>query len=220
MASTSPLKTDLIIGMTLAEVFLLVLFLVWYSQGPGSGPDWRLVAEKHQARIGELEQELKAKKEEIRRLQMARDWWRKNFGMDPPASEVELIDALGTEKGGEIRRDMARGFPRCDANNVLVEVAIQHGGTELRVQESAPTIRKWAKSINRTIPPVTQALKTPEEIRSFLEVVKNFYNRPDAKPCRYDYRLRYATKEDYYDGREKFEKYFYPAGLIPSTGIR
>ncbi len=95
MEKPALIKTDLIIGMTLAETFLLILFVVWYSHGPGAGQDWKRIAEQRQEQIDKLQAELQAEKENVAELEKIRDWWRKNFRTDPPASLTALEAAVG-----------------------------------------------------------------------------------------------------------------------------
>lgn len=95
MRRPEPTKTDLIIGMTLAETFLLILFVVWYSQGAGAGPSWEKIAQEREAKINDLNAELQRQKEKVLELEKIRDWWRKNFGTNPPLSMDELQVALG-----------------------------------------------------------------------------------------------------------------------------
>lgn len=94
MRMQNPFKTDLIIGMTLAETFLLILFVVWYSHGAGAGPEWEKIARRRQAQIDDLHAELQQQKEKLLELERVRDWWRKNFGTNPPSSIDELQVAL------------------------------------------------------------------------------------------------------------------------------
>ena len=76
--------------MTLAETFLLILFVVWYSQGPESAN----LAKQRQSQIEELQKELGEKEEEILQLQRIRDYWRNSYGVSPPTSFDELQVAL------------------------------------------------------------------------------------------------------------------------------
>src|SRR5438270_4002358 len=96
MRTPAPIKTDLIIGMTLAEMFLLILFVVWYSQGAGAGPEWEKIAKQREAEIQDLKAELQSQKEKVLELERIREWWRKNFRTDPPASMEEVELALRT----------------------------------------------------------------------------------------------------------------------------
>jgi hypothetical protein len=89
----SATKTDLIIGMTLAETFLLILLVVWYSLGTGAGPDWERIANDRQVEIDNLKAALQEQKEKLTELESKLDWWRKNFGTDPPGS-IEQLQAV------------------------------------------------------------------------------------------------------------------------------
>ena len=97
MRTRGPHTTDLIIGMTLAEMFLLILFVVWYSQGAGAGPEWEAIAKKGETQIQDLKAELQLQKEKVLELERIREWWRTNFRTDPPASMDEVELALHTQ---------------------------------------------------------------------------------------------------------------------------
>jgi hypothetical protein len=121
MSTRAPHGTDLIIGMTLAETFLLIVFVVWYSQGAGAGPEWEGIAKKRETQIQDLKAELQLQKEKVLELERIRDWWRRNFGTNPPASMDEVEVALRT-KGmaiAKVERTIAKGpgrsnlTPRC-----------------------------------------------------------------------------------------------------------
>ena len=90
MRIQNPLKTELIIGMTLAETFLLILFVVWYSQGPES----ERLTKQREFQIQELQKEVRDKEEEILQLERIRDFWRNNYGVSAPTSFDELQVAL------------------------------------------------------------------------------------------------------------------------------
>src|SRR5690348_11474543 len=90
MRMPDPIKTDLIIGMTLAETFLLILFVVWSSQGAGAGPDWKKIAESSEAEINDLKAQLQKEKNKAAELERVRDWWRTHFNTTLPASMEEL----------------------------------------------------------------------------------------------------------------------------------
>jgi hypothetical protein len=50
-----------------------------------------------------------------------------------------------------------------------------------------------------------------EEIVSFIQDV---YEYEKDHKCRFNYRLKYATDNDYKKGRDGYEKYFYPEKII------
>ena len=50
-----------------------------------------------------------------------------------------------------------------------------------------------------------------DQIVSFIQDV---YQYEKDHSCRFNYRLKYATDNDYRKAREGFEKYFYPEKMI------
>jgi hypothetical protein len=216
MARASPIKSDLVIGMTLAEIFLLILFVVWYSQGAGKGPDWKDIAEQRQKEIANLKAEVERQKQDVMKLKAIQKWWEDNYGVgDVPASNEQLRTALDTPQGKKFIEEMKRGFPRCEEDNVLVAVFERDGATEVRIEQPVKEVQTWAGSAGMKIPAAGDVLRNRDAIESFLQSVGRFYEnkRLATKPCRFDYKLTYKTAEDYKDGRETFEKYFYPAGI-------
>ncbi|SRR6266404_139085 len=222
MAAPLHIKADLIIGMTLAEMFLLILFVVWYSQGAGAGSEWERIAKERQAKVDELQKKVQLQQSKVEELERIRDWWRRNFGVDPPASIAELETALRTPQGQQVRQDMARGAPRCDQNNVLIEVSIQHGTAQVRLRDASPRLEAWTRSVRIRVPSTGNVLTGQQEIGALLGTVSRFYEQQSQQkqPCRFDYKFIWATDEDYRRGRETFEKYFYPAGISAAAALQ
>ena len=223
MKAYSPIRTDLVIGMTLAELFLLILFVVWYSHGPGAGPNWEQIAANRQREIETLTSQLDADKGRIAELEKIEDFWRRNFGVSPPSTVEQVIDALKTQEGQRVRTELLRGFPRCDqGDNTLLEAALQNGHTELRIRQSigSESLQQWAYSTGVTLPSVGAALTGDEAVETFLSTLERFYSHAKAmsRPCRFDYRLRWTTDADYRIGRERLERYLYPAGIVAAAG--
>src|SRR5271157_3544040 len=176
MLSASPIKTDLIIGMTLAELFLLILLVVWYSQGTGAGPNWREIAEQRQREIDSLNQKLDAQKKEIEKWRAVSEFWRTRLGVDPPASVQQLAAALGTTQGKGIMEELKRGLPRCDENNVLAEVTVLNGTTEVHVYAPVKKMQEWPGSAAARVPSAGDLVKDGGEIQRFLNSVVSFYD--------------------------------------------
>jgi hypothetical protein len=109
------IKTDLVIGMTLAEMFLLILFIVWYAQGATAGPEWEKIAEAREQEIRRLEAALKVASEQIDELERIRDWWRANFAIEPPTAMSELTEGLGANGKEIVEKKTARSnlTPAC-----------------------------------------------------------------------------------------------------------
>jgi hypothetical protein len=216
----TPVKTDLIIGMTLAEIFLLLLFVVWYSQGAGSGPEWKKIAESRQLEVASLKAALSKAQQDVAKLERIREFWRSNFGVDPPASAAELADFGRTPAGKKFGEELARGYPKCEDNNVLTDVSMLDGAVNLTVTTSA-RFSAWSRNAAVNIPRQGQVLTDRQEIAAFLRSVALFYEsaRIAQSNCRFDYRLRYATDHDYHEGRQTFEVLFYPASIVEVHSI-
>src|SRR5437016_4594751 len=146
MKAYSPIRTDLVIGMTLAELFLLILFVVWYSHGPGAGKDWRRIAAEQQAEIDRLNSQVQADKARIVELEQIEDFWRRNFGISPPKTVQEVTDALKSKQGEAIRTVLLRGFPKCNDDNILIDASIRNGQSELRLRPPVNVLSEWART--------------------------------------------------------------------------
>ncbi len=81
---------------------------------------------------------------------------------------------------------------------------------------------KWAAAAGVALPAVRREMRDWEGIRRYLTGVREFYRweEQNAKPCRFDYRMTYQTKADYYDARETFERAFYAAGISREASSR
>jgi hypothetical protein len=215
MAFSRPVRTDLVISMTLAETFLLLLFVVWF----GYTAIWRydplaLLKEK----INRLETENQAlrkdfqqAKAQIADLQWRLNWWHSVF---PGRTEVE--GPGGPADAKLICQEACRSYPSCElGNNVLVQASVLRGRLSMSLVWLPPKLSGWLRSSGHTIPGTGVAIEDGTAIRGFLEAVRAYYRSAPSggRECRFDYRLSYQSKEDYFDGREMFEAYFYPAGL-------
>jgi len=212
MPFTKPERTDLVINMTLAEIFLLLLFVVWYGHTPIMGPG-EIARLKEQ--VDRLEKEnqylknnLRDAREEISDLKWRLEWWRRVF----PTIDT-TIEGKGTPE--EVRNEAGRGFRRCQDSNVLIRASVIRGQQSMVWITESPQLTQWITSTGRARPKFGVRLTDPKEIDAFLALIWDYYQnrREIGSECRFDYLLTYETKEDYYDGRERFEKFFYPSGI-------
>lgn len=198
-------KGELVISMTLAETFLLLVFMLWYSIRPRvpvepPAPAALLTAEneKLKLRVAALEKELAD-------IQRRLEWWRARFDQPVPGSEEELR---------KIMFEAGRGKPKCQDDNVLVDIRLINGTTTVRVLTDSPALRTSLAA--QQIKFHAGAIITNEsDIDAILRGAATF-SKTGVRDgdCRFDYRFTYATFEDYYTGRERFEKYFYSAGRM------
>lgn len=211
MPFTKPERTDLVINMTLAEIFLLLLFLVWYWHTPIMGPG-EIARLKEQVKRLEsenntLKQNLREAMDEISGLKQRLDWWRQ---VSP------LIVDLEINTPPEIaRKEFGRGFRKCQDNNVLIHASVIRGQQSMIWISDSPQLTQWILKIGRPLPKFNVRITDPKEIDSFLVLIRGYYQyrKKIGIECRFDYQLTYETKEDYYDGRERFEKLFYPSSI-------
>lgn len=211
-------RTGLIINMTLAETFLLLLFVVWYGhtailrQDPVARMKERLAwLEKENE---SLTKKLKQANNKIADLERRLELWHQLTGFDNPPTPEEII---------EWRKEACRSHPKCEQNNVLVHASVVWGQISMKLLTESPKLSKWLADSGRPRPAVGVAIADRAMIQGFLDAVRDYYanERVNGSECRFDYRLTYGSKEDYYDGRELFEQYFYPAGLSRTgTGAR
>ncbi|HJR76989.1 MAG TPA: hypothetical protein VJ805_08440 [Nitrospiraceae bacterium] len=193
-------------GLSLVEVMLLLVFaaLIVYVtdnvEGRGQEPHQNVDAPKqrdaaHRARLdaateksGDLERQLNEMTLFVNELKLmvgAKVSTREGF--------QEAIDSL------------KRGYALCQKNsNTLIEATVQNGAETLQVIGEIPSdlIVNLAKG---------DQTSDLDQIVSFIQDV---YQYEKDHGCRFNYRLKYATDNDYRKAREGFEKYFYPEKMI------
>jgi hypothetical protein len=209
-------RNDLIIAMTLAEIFLLLLFGVGYGYRhrlEGDNREERLIEDLRRV-TAENDKNRKVLKEQsarIAELTFSLDRWRKAF---PKVDEKTLPKAPGL--GGE-------GHPRCEPpNNVLVEATVVQGRTSVRVLLDSSRLKKWYEQRGLVYPTPGAELTAAPAIDAFLTNVQHFYwdEGANGRNCRFHFRLYYGSKIDGFEGRERFERYFYPSGIYPAGAKR
>ena len=198
-------RSDFVIGMTLAEVFLLLLFVVWLSTAievsPDGNPDAPIDAVALKVTVTELRERIASletdKQELSARVEALRDM------LGAPNESLE-----GFREGFKRKLDEAkRGSPVCLPANILVHVARTDGVDIVRLLRDTRGLLpggKWSEGAQ---------LHDENEIQEFLRAVKNYYAKAEKK-CRFDYKLTYKSDSDYRLGRTRYEsEAFYNAGL-------
>lgn len=139
----------------------------------------------------------------------------KNHDLEKQLNEMTLlmneltlmVGAKGATKEGfqEAIETLKRGYALCQkSSNTLIEASVLNGVETVQVIGDIPPdlVVHLAKG-DRT--------SDLEQIVSFLQDV---YQYEKDQSCRFNYRLKYATDNDYRKAREGFEKYFYPEKMI------
>jgi hypothetical protein len=211
MRFTRPERTSLIISMTLAETFLLLLFVVWYGYTSilGNLDSNARIKEQLERFIKEnkqLKNEINQTQEQIAALKRRLDLWHRITGFDNPPSISELT---------EWRKEACRSHPKCSNDNVLIHAYVCKGKQWIVLETESPELKQWIGDAGYNLPPIGVPITNPERIQAFLSMIQDYYTakKKEDDECRFDYYLTYESKEDYYDGRELFEHYFYPARL-------
>jgi hypothetical protein len=213
-----PANTDLVMSMTLAEVFLLLLFVAWYgvssvSAGPGSlaqlqHDNERLTLElnnanKELADLRPLERKVKFYQEILAGLSA--------YLKRPAPTSIDDLNNWLKEHDANVAQAAKRGSPTCSAEANVVGIArVSDGSIRFSL------LRDIGAEINATEAYHVGQELSGQPMERFLASIAGFYDvrHKRGDDCRFDYRLEWSTDNDYRFGRELFEQpYFYPAGI-------
>jgi hypothetical protein len=212
--------------MTLAELFLLILFVVWYGVNPSppKPPDEQV---RLRDRIEKLEREKWSLQAKLDDIQRRLEYWRRTFNRDLPGSDQEMREVIREYFGshpGEAKTllaDLGRDYPPClpePRGNTLLYVEVINGSTQVEVLREPVTLNETLRASG--VAPIIkgQVVTDSDRIDALLaSSTKGMILRNDkAVSCRFDYSLAYGSAEDYLRARTKFEKYLYPARLTPT----
>ena len=118
-----------------------------------------------------------------------------------------MVGAKQASKEGfqEAIDTLKRGYALCQKDdNTLIEVRIHNGVETVQVIADIPS------DLSVTLGKGEQ-MSDLEQIVSFIQDV---YEYEKDHKCRFNYRLKYGTDNDYRKGRDGYEKYFYPEKLV------
>lgn len=201
-------RSDVVLGLSLAEVMLLLVFAMMIIHATdntdnveGGGQEAHQAVEDTKSQDTNLQAKLDAVTEKNNQLE-------KQLG-----TMALLVDELKRMAGAKVSskegfqeaiENLKRGYSLCQKDNTLIEASMQNGVETLQVIGDIPSgldtdLAKGA---------FTSDL---DQIVSFIQDV---YQYEKDHKCRFDYRLHYATDNDYRKAREAFEKYFYPEKMI------
>ena len=216
--STESERSHLLIGMVMADLFLVVLLIVWWgfeslNKEPPKLGETELQAQvlALQTRVRTLEDEVR---EKVRHEARAREleallkrlYVKAGYGSAP----------VGSVGADEVLAGLRRGAPACDAGqrNVVILVSAGSDSTEARILSSDFLRQIAAESLGGTGSQLGN-----EQIDLLLARVRAFYQtrRVSKQECRFDYRLEWRTDGAYRAARERFERYFYPAGIVQKS---
>ncbi|HZH48923.1 MAG TPA: hypothetical protein VFD86_04060 [Nitrospira sp.] len=194
------------LGLSLVEVMLLLVFaamMVYVTDTvEGRGQETQQITDDPQRVDIHLQARLDAATEKNSDLEQ-----RLN-DLTHLVNELKvMVGAKGSTKEGfqEAIESLKRGYAFCQKNgNTLIEVSEQNGVETMQVIGDIPSDLR----VNLAKGDQTSDL---DQIVPFLQDV---YEYEKDQSCRFNYRLKYATDNDYRKAREGFEKYFYPEKMI------
>ena len=191
-------RSNWVFGLSLVQVILLLCFgaMIIYVTENVEG------VEETQTPEASLHARLDATAEKNTELE------RDLGDMTVLVDELKLmVGAKVASKEGfqEAIDNLKRGYSLCQKdNNTLLETSIQNGAETVQVIGDIPAdlIAGLAKG---------DQTSDLDQIVSFIQDV---YEYEKDHKCRFNYRLKYATDNDYRKAREVYEKYFYPEKII------
>lgn len=194
------------LGLSLVEMMLLLVFaalIVYVTDNVESrGQEPQQIVAEPKTLDADLQARLDAATEK------SEDLKRQLNDMTLFVNELKLmVGAKVSTKEGfhEAIESLKRGYTLCQKdNNTLIEASVQNGVETLQVIGDIPS----DLVVNLEKGDQTSDL---DQIVLFIQDV---YQYETDHKCRFNYRLKYATDNDYRKAREGFEKYFYPEKTI------
>ena len=190
------------LGLSLVEVMLLLVFaalMVYVTDNvEGRGQEPHEGGDESQS----LETGLQAKLDAA--TEKSDDLERHLHDMTLFVNELKLmVGAKVSTKEGfhEAIENLKRGYAFCQkGNNTLIEASVQNGVETLQVVGDIPSdlIVHFVKGDQTS------------DLDQIVSFVQDVYQYEIDHKCRFNYRLKYATDNDYRKAREGYERYFYP----------
>ena len=208
MAETES-RSQWVFGLSLVQVALLLFFaaaILYVTEHPEvSGQEPQSVAGEPTVHKASLQAGLDAATAKSAELE------QRVADMSLFMDEVKLmIGAKIASKEGfqEAVDTLKRGYALCQKDdNTLIEARIQNGAETVHIIGELPA-------------DLTAALAKGEQtsdLEQIVSFIQDVYEYEKDHKCRFNYRLKYATDNDYRKGRDSYEKYFYPE-KITRTG--
>jgi len=194
------------LGLSLVEVMLLLVFaamMVYVTDNvEGRDQEPQKIVNDSKIQDSGLQASLDAA------TKKSNDLEQQVHDMTVLVNEVKLmVGAKVSTKEGfqEAIESLKRGYTLCQKeDNTLIEATVQNGVETVQVIGDIPSDLE----VSLVKGDQTSDL---EQIVSFIHDV---YQYEKDHSCRFSYRLKYATDNDYRKARKGYEKYFYPEKMI------
>ena len=199
-------RSNWVLGLSLVQVILLLVFavLIIYVtenvEGRGQEPHQGVVESKTQDASPQASLNVATERNNELEKQLR--------NMTLFVDELKLmVGAKVTSKEGfqEAIESLKRGYSLCQKDdNTLIEARIHNGAETLQVIGEIPSdlIVNLAKGDETS------------DLDEIIPFIQDVYEYEKDHKCRFNYRLKYATDNDYRKAREGYEKYFYPEKIM------
>jgi hypothetical protein len=197
-------RSNWVFGLSLVQVFLLLFFAVAIlyvtERGEVGGQEPQPASELTPAQ--DRQADLAAATAQHEELQQ-------RVG-DMTAFLDELKVMVGAKNGSkegfqEAIDTLKRGYALClKEDNTLIEARILNGAETVQVIGEIPSDLSVA---------LTKGDQT-SDLEQIVSFIQDVYEYEKDRKCRFNYRLKYGTDNDYRKGRDGYEKYFYPEKLL------
>ena len=196
-------RSDWVLGLSLVQLLFFGAMLLYMTQNvevsgqePRQGEEAKTQgAAGFQARLDASIEKNSEMEKQLADMSLFVDELKLMVGAKAPSKEAfqEAVDSL------------KRGYALCQKDdNTLVEARIQNGSEILQVIGEIPSdlIVDLAKGDETS------------DLERIVSFVQDVYEYEKDHRCRFNYRLKYATDNDYKKGRDGYEKYFYPEKIV------
>lgn len=203
-------SSDFVLGMSLAEISLLLIFALFAATVEAEQDETlptvcEVALRECKRERTELTSRVQELEREVASLQRQLDYLLRMVGANDFAGAEEAVDAL------------KRGYRRCDSDaNVLIHVEVHDGAERVRIVALNEELEQFLRTSNVRFL-AGDELSASKEITRFLDIIRTYHG---PRNCRYDYSGSYRTDQDYRMMRDRYERYFYPAGGIQRVGER
>ena len=199
-------RSNWVFGLSLVQVLLLLFFAVailYVTERAGvGGQEPRSASELTAGQDAGLHAGLDAATAKNAELQ------QRVGDMTAFLDELKLmVGAKQASKEGfqEAIDTLKRGYALCQKDdNTLIEARIDNGAETVQVIGDIPS------GLSVTLGKGEQT----SDLEQIVTFIQDVYEYEKDHKCRFNYRLKYGTDNDYRKGRDGYEKYFYPEKLV------
>ena len=199
-------RSNWVLGLSLVQVILLLFFatmLMYVTENVDVQGQ-----ESHEG-VGEMKTHDATLRTRLDAATERNDDLEKQLGdITQLVDELKLmVGAKGSSKEGfqEAIESLKRGYSLCQKDdNTLIEARVHNGAESLQVIGDIPSdlIVNLAKGDQTS------------DLDEIIPFIQDVYEYEKDHKCRFNYRLKYATDNDYRKAREGYEKYFYPEKIM------